>query len=201
MFEGSTDLARADEFDEAEPMEDAHVVGDVAQRRVERVESWFGLASPPALNRSRIRCRSGCESALASFGSSGRSCPASLPERDIDQLKLPKQRAAPAQAGHACAAHALARSVPTVVFAQRGTLVGCSRRRAPLGFSAVDAVRVSGLRIVYERAGAGPPLVLVHGAGDDGRVWQPQLAALADEFTVVVGMSQAPGARTICLRA
>jgi len=44
---------------------------------------------------------------------------------------------------------------------------------------------VNGLRIVYERAGAGPPLVLVHGAGDDGRVWQPQLAALADEFTVV----------------
>ena len=49
----------------------------------------------------------------------------------------------------------------------------------------MDVVRVSGLRIVYERAGAGPPLVLVHGAGDDGRVWQPQLAALSDEFTVV----------------
>jgi pimeloyl-ACP methyl ester carboxylesterase len=44
---------------------------------------------------------------------------------------------------------------------------------------------VNGLRIVYERAGAGPPLVLVHGAGDDGRVWQPQFAALASEFTVV----------------
>ena len=44
---------------------------------------------------------------------------------------------------------------------------------------------MNGLRIVYERAGAGPPLVLVHGAGDDGRIWQPQLAALADEFTVV----------------
>ena len=27
--------------------------------------------------------------------------------------------------------------------------------------------------------------MFVHGAGDDGRIWQPQLAALADEFTVV----------------
>ena len=28
-------------------------------------------------------------------------------------------------------------------------------------------------------------MVFVHGAAEDGRVWQPQLAALADEFTVV----------------
>ena len=40
-------------------------------------------------------------------------------------------------------------------------------------------------RIAYERVGEGPPLVFVHGAAEDGRVWQPQLAALADEFTVV----------------
>jgi pimeloyl-ACP methyl ester carboxylesterase len=42
-----------------------------------------------------------------------------------------------------------------------------------------------GLEIAYERAGTGPPLVLVHGAAGDSRMWQPQLAALADEFTVV----------------
>ena len=51
--------------------------------------------------------------------------------------------------------------------------------------AAVEAILANGLEIAYERAGAGPPLVLVHGAGDDSRVWQPQLAALADEFTVV----------------
>lgn len=46
-------------------------------------------------------------------------------------------------------------------------------------------VRANGLEIAYERAGEGPPLVLVHGAACDGRVWRPQMAALRDEFTVV----------------
>jgi pimeloyl-ACP methyl ester carboxylesterase len=49
----------------------------------------------------------------------------------------------------------------------------------------VDHVRAHGLQIAYERAGAGPPLVLVHGAAEDGRAWQPQLEGLADELTVV----------------
>ena len=43
----------------------------------------------------------------------------------------------------------------------------------------------NGLEIAYERVGAGPPLVFLHGAAADGRMWQPQLAALVDEFTVV----------------
>ena len=48
-------------------------------------------------------------------------------------------------------------------------------------------VRVSGVDVRYARVGdgPGPPLVLVHGAGLDGRMWQPQIEALADEFTVV----------------
>jgi len=49
----------------------------------------------------------------------------------------------------------------------------------------VEVVRAKGLEIAYERVGEGPPLVFVHGAGDDARIWRPQLAALADEFTVV----------------
>jgi pimeloyl-ACP methyl ester carboxylesterase len=49
----------------------------------------------------------------------------------------------------------------------------------------VEVVRTNGLEIAYERAGEGPPLVFVHGAAEDSRVWRPQLAALADEFTVV----------------
>ncbi len=46
-------------------------------------------------------------------------------------------------------------------------------------------VRANGVEIAYERVGEGPPLVFVHGAAADGRMWQPQLTALADEFTVV----------------
>lgn len=49
----------------------------------------------------------------------------------------------------------------------------------------MEVVRADGLEIAYERVGEGPPLLLVHGAGDDGRAWRPQLTALADEFTVV----------------
>ena len=49
----------------------------------------------------------------------------------------------------------------------------------------MEVVRANGLDIAYERVGEGPPLVFVHGAPADGRLWRPQLAALADEFTVV----------------
>jgi pimeloyl-ACP methyl ester carboxylesterase len=56
----------------------------------------------------------------------------------------------------------------------------------------VEVVGANELEIAYERVGEGPPLVFVHGGAEDGRVWQPQLAALADEFTVVAW--DAPGA-------
>ena len=35
-----------------------------------------------------------------------------------------------------------------------------------------------GLEIAYQRVGDGPPLVFLHGAAGDSRLWQPQLAAL-----------------------
>jgi pimeloyl-ACP methyl ester carboxylesterase len=49
----------------------------------------------------------------------------------------------------------------------------------------VEHVAGNGIRIAYERVGAGPPLVLVHGAASDCRIWRPQVDALSDEFTVV----------------
>ena len=49
----------------------------------------------------------------------------------------------------------------------------------------VEILRANGLEIAYRRVGGGPLLVFVHGAAEDGRAWQPQLAALRDEFTVV----------------
>lgn len=47
----------------------------------------------------------------------------------------------------------------------------------------MDTVDVAGLRIRYRRAGEGPPLVLLHGAYEDSRIWKRQLDALSDEFT------------------
>jgi pimeloyl-ACP methyl ester carboxylesterase len=49
----------------------------------------------------------------------------------------------------------------------------------------VGVVQVNGLAVAYRRAGGGPPLVLVHGAAADSRMWLPQLDALAGELTVV----------------
>ncbi len=54
-------------------------------------------------------------------------------------------------------------------------------------------IEVGGLQIAFERAGDGPPLVLLHGyVGDGSTTWRRQFEALADEFTVVAW--DAPGA-------
>jgi pimeloyl-ACP methyl ester carboxylesterase len=69
--------------------------------------------------------------------------------------------------------------------------------RGPCGLLAgggvVETVVVDGLRIAYERAGDGPPLVLLHGyVGDGPTTWRHQVADLCDRFTVVAW--DAPGA-------
>ena len=56
---------------------------------------------------------------------------------------------------------------------------------------AMQWIEVDAIRVAFEQAGSGPPLVLVHGAVCDGRVWQPQLDALANEFSVLAW--DAPG--------
>src|SRR5438094_209451 len=57
----------------------------------------------------------------------------------------------------------------------------------------MNMIEVNGLRIAYERAGGGPPLVLLHGyVGDGPTTWRRQLDELSDEFTVVAW--DAPGA-------
>ncbi len=57
--------------------------------------------------------------------------------------------------------------------------------------NATDEVEVLGLRIGFQRAGEGPPLVLVHGGVSDSRVWHDQLEAFSEELTVVAW--DAPG--------
>ena len=46
-------------------------------------------------------------------------------------------------------------------------------------------VRAAGLDVAYDRAGDGPPLVLVHSAAGDAREWRPQITGLAEDFTVI----------------
>jgi pimeloyl-ACP methyl ester carboxylesterase len=56
----------------------------------------------------------------------------------------------------------------------------------------METVEVGGLRIAYERAGAGPPLVLLQGyVGDGPTTWRRQLDGLCDDFTVIAW--DAPG--------
>jgi pimeloyl-ACP methyl ester carboxylesterase len=56
----------------------------------------------------------------------------------------------------------------------------------------METIEVEGLRVAYERRGAGPPLVLLHGyVGDGLTTWRRQLEVLSDEFTVVAW--DAPG--------
>jgi pimeloyl-ACP methyl ester carboxylesterase len=55
----------------------------------------------------------------------------------------------------------------------------------------MEQVEVAGLRIAFQRAGTGPPLVLLHGGFSDSRAWRRQLEDLSDEFTVVAW--DAPG--------
>ena len=55
----------------------------------------------------------------------------------------------------------------------------------------MDHVDVDGLRVAFERAGSGPPLVLLHGVLEDSRAWRPQLDGLSDCFDVIAW--DAPG--------
>ncbi|MGY1829649.1 alpha/beta fold hydrolase [Geodermatophilus sp. SYSU D01180] len=55
----------------------------------------------------------------------------------------------------------------------------------------MDVVEAGGWTVAYSRAGAGAPLLLLHGGWSDGREWRPQLEGLSDAFDVVAW--DAPG--------
>jgi pimeloyl-ACP methyl ester carboxylesterase len=52
-------------------------------------------------------------------------------------------------------------------------------------------IEVDGLTIAYERAGSGPPLVLLHGGMSDSREWSRQIEPFSRDFTVLAW--DAPG--------
>lgn len=49
----------------------------------------------------------------------------------------------------------------------------------------MPTVRTNDIETYYESYGEGPPLVFVHGAWVDRRMWEPQVAALAGEYRVI----------------
>lgn len=55
----------------------------------------------------------------------------------------------------------------------------------------MEYVEVGGRRIAFRRVGAGPPLLLLHGAFADSREWERQFDAFSGRFTVVAW--DAPG--------
>ena len=55
----------------------------------------------------------------------------------------------------------------------------------------IRRVEVAGRAIAYRRAGAGPPVMLLHAGWSDGRQWLGQLERLADAFDVIAW--DAPG--------
>jgi pimeloyl-ACP methyl ester carboxylesterase len=59
----------------------------------------------------------------------------------------------------------------------------------------MKSVTVHGLKIAYERAGDGPPLVLLHGFLADNRAWRPQIRGLAGLFMVIAW--DTPGAERV----
>jgi len=55
----------------------------------------------------------------------------------------------------------------------------------------MEYVDVVGMRIAYIRSGTGPPLVMLHGAPSDSRIWQWMVPDLSHDHTVVAW--DAPG--------
>ncbi|MCI0575581.1 MAG: alpha/beta fold hydrolase, partial [Chloroflexi bacterium] len=49
----------------------------------------------------------------------------------------------------------------------------------------MDFAEVNGTRLYYEVAGAGPPLVLIHGYTLDTRMWDDQFEAFAQHYQVI----------------
>jgi pimeloyl-ACP methyl ester carboxylesterase len=61
--------------------------------------------------------------------------------------------------------------------------------------SGMEHVDVGGMRIAYNRAGAGPPLVMLHGAPCDSRTWQWMFPDLSRDHTSSPGTPRASGSR------
>jgi pimeloyl-ACP methyl ester carboxylesterase len=63
--------------------------------------------------------------------------------------------------------------------------------------SRVHQVHVRELTLAYERAGSGPPLLMLHGGLSDHREWRAQINDLAETYTVVAWDAPGCGGSTV----
>ncbi|HRN62884.1 MAG TPA: alpha/beta hydrolase [Luteimonas sp.] len=64
-------------------------------------------------------------------------------------------------------------------------LLACLCLLPPLAVAAPQLARVNGVGIAWTETGSGPPLVLVHGFGGCGSVWDPFVPGLARHYRVI----------------
>ena len=50
----------------------------------------------------------------------------------------------------------------------------------------MPTIQTNDIETYYERHGEGPPVVCIHGAWADHRLWEPQIEALRDDYEVIV---------------
>ncbi|WP_435361643.1 alpha/beta fold hydrolase [Haloarchaeobius sp. DFWS5] len=56
-----------------------------------------------------------------------------------------------------------------------------------------DSLQTNGVELQYYRTGDGPPVVMAHGFGENGRCFEPLASALADEYEVITYDARAHG--------
>jgi pimeloyl-ACP methyl ester carboxylesterase len=61
-----------------------------------------------------------------------------------------------------------------------------SRTLSERGYQCMATVETNGVDTYYEESGNGPPVVFIHGATLDHRMWRPTVTALNDEYRTVV---------------
>jgi pimeloyl-ACP methyl ester carboxylesterase len=72
----------------------------------------------------------------------------------------------------------------SIVLAVAALALVASTARADVAIAQKDAM-VYGQKIHYLEAGAGAPLILLHGTGGEGARWMPQVQALSADFRVI----------------
>jgi len=76
-------------------------------------------------------------------------------------------------------------SKPGIRVLASNAIIGARRSLHSAEGTAISELAANGTTLFYEEAGSGPAIVLTHGFGDSGLLWQPQVDAFQDRFRLV----------------